>query len=68
MSLGSFGLGSESAPNPRSALGSILGSFFDSSGDLWSSIGTQGSEDMWFGQQDLQRLCECDENGKNRIP
>ncbi len=23
-------------------------------------------ENMWFGQQDLQRFCECDENGKNR--
>ena len=30
-----------SAPNPRSAFGSILGSFFDPSGDLWSSIGTR---------------------------
>ena len=23
-------------------------------------------ENMWFGEQDLQRFCECDENGKNR--
>ena len=26
----------------------------------------RGRENMWFGQQDLQRFCECDENGKNR--
>ncbi len=29
-------------------------------------LALRGRENMWFGQQDLQRFCECDENGKNR--
>ena len=52
--------------------GAILGRFWAPFLTLPATFGSpwavRGRENMWFGGQDLQRFCECDENGKNRIP
>ena len=50
--------------------GPLLGRFWAPFFTLQATFGApwalEERENMWFGEQDLQRFCECDENGKNR--
>ena len=63
LSLGNLGLGTESAVRLWVDFEVLFLTLQATSGAPWA-LGER--ENMWFGQQDLQRLCECDENGKNR--
>ena len=52
--------------------GPLLGRFWAPFFTLQATFGAPWAlgehENMWFGQQDVQRFCECDENSENRVP